>query len=195
MAVPYVCSGKYTQVRATAIGEPTPPGNDADYEVYYTPGATPISNDYMTFAEVTTDMRCGSLKFFNSFSHLQGTLGGAVEGSVTLTGYLPVQSAMGLYVGRRIQLSHTWAWTDPATSTEYDKDWDVVVRIVGVKLSSQVRGAIYVNINAEVDERPMKSPTVGQGGYDWDYTTGDPNSNGYRAISLPSVQSELPWRV
>ena len=195
MAVPYVCSGKYTKVRATAIGEPTPPGNDSDYETYYLPNPTAIDNDYMTFSEVSVDMRCGAIKFFNSFSHISGTLGGAIEGSVTLTGYLPVQKAMGLHVGRRIQLSHDWSWTDPATSTVYDKDFDIVVRIISIKLNSQVRGAVYVNINAEVDERPMRSPTVGQGGYDWDYTTGDLNSNGYRAISLPAVQNELPWRV
>jgi len=195
MTVPYVCSGKYTQVRAVAIGEPTPPGNDTSYQVYYVPNPTPIANDYMTFAEVVTDMRCGAIKFNNSFSHIGGTLDGAVEGSVNLTGFLPVQSAMGLYVGRRINLLHTWAWTDPVSTTEYDKDWNIVVRIISIKLSSQVKGAIYVTVGAEVDERPMKSPTIGSGGYDWDYTTGDPWSNGYRAVGLPSVQNELPWRV
>lgn len=195
MTVPYVCSGKYTQVRATVIGEPTPPGNDTSYQVYYVPNPTALNNDYMTFAEVVTDMRCGAIKFNNSFSHIGGTLGGAVEGSVTMTGFLPVQSAMGLFVGRRVQLTHDWTWTDPTNSTEYEKQWTIVVRIISVKLSSQVRGAIHVSIGAEVDERPMRSPGVGSGGYDWDYTTGDLNSNGYRAVGLPSVQNELPWRV
>lgn len=168
MPVPTVCPGKYANVTALFLDEPTPPGNDTTYPVHNKINIPLLQNDYFAFAECEVSSVMNAKVVYGAWSQFQGTYGGTIGGSVRLNGFVPAQVAMGLYIGRRVMLTHSWAWTDPATSTAYSKTGSIPVKIVKQVVGTRVNDLMRVSIDAEFDYRRVQPSDSGD--YIWDNT-------------------------
>lgn len=188
MPVPIICAGKYTQVTVKPLNEPTYPGNSTTYVVGPSRDSITIENDYMAFAECEVKTHMDTTAVHNSWSIAEGTQGGMISGSLSLRGWIPVQKSLGLYIGRRILVTHDWNWTNPDTSTAYTKKYALPVKIVDIVVNSQVKGAISLSIECKWDNR-MDVPTSNPGNFD-----SDKNGYGYRPLS-PVITSGLPYKV
>lgn len=192
-APPIVCPGRYANVTAAFLAEPTPPGNDSTYPVHNNLNIPTLQNDYFAFADVEISTAMESTKLYGAWSQFQGTYGGPVGGQVRLSGFVPAQTAMGLYVGRRIMLTHSWAWTDPVTSTAYSKTGSVPVKITKSTVSTRVNDTMRVSLEAEFDYRRVQPANQNDGNYIWDNTR-QVGSFGYRNIT-PDPKSDFPFKV
>lgn len=193
MPVPIVCPGKYANVTAAFLAEPTPPGNDSSYPVHNNLNIPALENDYFAFAECDITSSLKSTSMFGAWSQFQGTYGGPVMGQVRLAGFVPAQVAMGLYVGRRVMLTHTWSWTNPADSVAYSKTGSIPVKITKIAVSTRVNDTMRVSIESEFDYRRVQPELGGSGNYIWD-TVRQPGSYGYRNIT-PDPKSNFPFKV
>lgn len=192
MPVPIVCPGKYANVTASFLGEPTPPGNDDEYPVFSPTAFPTVQNSYFAFTECEFTTSAKHTVVMGGWSNTQGVYGGGqMNGQARLAGFVPAQVALGLHVGRRLALTHSWAWTDPQTSTAYSKTGTVPVKIVKVVVGTRVNDVIRVNIEAEMDYRRMQ-PQYGAD-YIWDNQR-QPGSYGYRSIT-PDPKSSFPFQV
>ena len=191
MAVPIVCPGRYANVTAAFLAEPIPPGNDSTYQVFPPTAFPTLQNDYFAFHECEFTTSIKHTVMHGAWSLTQGTYGGQLMGSARLNGFVPAQTAMGLYVGRRIMLTHSWAWTDPNTSASYAKIGSVPVKIVKSVVSTRVNDTIRVSLEAEFDYRRVQ-PSYGAD-YIWDNQR-QPGSYGYRNIT-PDPTTTFPFQV
>jgi len=191
MPVPIVCPGKYANVTALFLAEPTPPGNDTTYPVHNNINIPLLQNDYFAFAECEVTSTMNGKVVHGAWSQFQGTYGGTISGNVRLNGFVPAQVAMGLYIGRRLMLTHSWSWTDTATSTAYSKTGSIPVKIMKQVVGTRVNDLMRVSIDAEFDYR--RAQPSNSGDYIWDNTrvTG---SYGYRNIT-PDPKSNFPFQV
>lgn len=190
-APPIVCPGRYTNITATFLAEPTPPGNDSTYPVHNNMNIPTLQTDYFAFHECEVSVSMQPNVVVGGWSIYQGCYGNSINGQVRLNGFVPAQVSMGLYVGRRLNLIHTWNYTDPVTSAIYTKPFSIPVKIMKMVTGVKVQDTIRVSIESEFDYRRNQPSYSGE--YIWDNTR-QPGSYGYENIT-PSPKTNYPFMV
>lgn len=188
MPVPIICAGKYTNVTVAPLSEPLYPGNTSAYVVGPARDTVTLENDYMAFSDCEVKTHMDTTPVHNSWSVSEGTQGGMISGTLSLRGWIPAQKSMGLYIGRRVLVTHSWDWTDPNTSTAYTKPYSITVKIVDINIHSQVKGAINLSVECKWDNR-MDGPKSQPGNFD-----SDKDGYGYRPL-YPVITAALPYKV
>jgi len=199
MAVPRIAPGKYTNITARYLREPTPGGDEENPWPIPRPlipldDTNPhgIANDYLSFHTMIVEPSVGHTIRYGAWSQAQQAYQGKSGGSVTLHGYIPIQLAMGIYVGRRLEVTKTWSHT--MDGTPYTINFTPLkLLVVSIPQQIAVKENMKVTVNCVMDYRTGEL-TRGKGPYNWFYQQSkNPNMDyGYSANDIePSYNQQF----